>query len=196
MRAAVLHEAPGDLVVEDLTIAEPIGREVLIRTKASGLCHSDLHVIEGLLPLPSLPAALGHEASGIVEAVGPDVTAFAPGDHVITCLTQFCGVCPECHVGRVFICSNRHDLARGPELEPTLSLSGTPVLPMAGLGAFATDQHFGPLDQGTRARRQVHKTILTQPDNRKPWRHQIPPIKALTPAAAMALPPRLPWTVT
>ncbi|MBT6372671.1 MAG: alcohol dehydrogenase catalytic domain-containing protein, partial [Acidimicrobiaceae bacterium] len=137
MRAAVLHEAPGDLVVEDLTIAEPIGREVLIRTKASGLCHSDLHVIEGLLPLPSLPAALGHEASGIVEAVGPDVTAFAPGDHVITCLTQFCGVCPECHVGRVFICSNRHDLARGPELEPTLSLSGTPVLPMAGLGAFA-----------------------------------------------------------
>ncbi len=55
MRAAVLHEAPGDLAVEDLTIADPIGREVLIRTKASGLCHSDLHVIEGLLPLPSGP---------------------------------------------------------------------------------------------------------------------------------------------
>tara|TARA_B110000438_G_scaffold268597_2_gene284319 strand:- start:753 stop:1844 length:1092 start_codon:yes stop_codon:yes gene_type:complete len=137
MRAAVLHEAPGDLVIEDLAIAEPIGREVLIRTKASGLCHSDLHVIEGLLPLPSLPAALGHEASGIVEAVGPDVTAFAPGDHVITCLTQFCGVCTECHAGRIFICQNRHSLARGPELEPTLSLNGTPVLPMTGLGAFA-----------------------------------------------------------
>ena len=137
MRAAVLHEAPGDLVIEDLAIAEPIGREVLIRTKASGLCHSDLHVIEGLLSLPSLPAALGHEASGIVEAVGPDVTAFAPGDHVITCLTQFCGVCTECHAGRIFICQNRHSLARGPELEPTLSLNGTPVLPMTGLGAFA-----------------------------------------------------------
>ena len=137
MRAAVLHEAPAELDVEDLAIAEPIGREVLIRTKASGLCHSDLHVIEGLLPLPSLPAALGHEASGIVEAVGPDVTAFAPGDHVITCLTQFCGVCTECHAGRVFICPNRHSLARGPELEPALSLNGTPVLPMAGLGAFA-----------------------------------------------------------
>ena len=50
MRAAVLHEAPGDLVIEDLDIASPTGREVLIRTKASGLCHSDLHVIEGLLP--------------------------------------------------------------------------------------------------------------------------------------------------
>ena len=137
MRAAVLHEAPGDLVVEDLIVAEPVGREVLIRTKASGLCHSDLHVIEGLLPLPSLPAALGHEASGIVEAIGPDVTVFAPGDHVITCLTQFCGVCSECHAGRVFICPNRHGLARGPELPPTLSLRDTPVLPMTGLGAFA-----------------------------------------------------------
>ncbi len=84
MRAAVLHEAPGDLVIEDLDIASPIGREVLIRTRASGLCHSDLHVIEGLLPLPSLPSALGHEASGIVEAVGPDVTSFSQGDHDIT----------------------------------------------------------------------------------------------------------------
>ena len=137
MRAAVLHEAPGDLVVENLIVAEPVGGEVLIRTKASGLCHSDLHVIEGLLPLPSLPAALGHEASGIVEAIGPDVTVFAPGDHVITCLTQFCGVCSECHAGRVFICPNRHGLARGPELPPTLSLGDTPVLPMTGLGAFA-----------------------------------------------------------
>ena len=52
MRAAVLHEAPGELVIEDLEIASPIGREVLIHTKASGLCHSDLHVIEGLIPLP------------------------------------------------------------------------------------------------------------------------------------------------
>ncbi len=137
MRAAVLHEAPGDLVVEDVTIADPIGREVLIRTKASGLCHSDLHVIEGLLPLPSMPAALGHEASGIVEAVGPEVTAFSPGDHVITCLTQFCGICTECLAGRVYICPNRHAMGRGPDEAPRLALGGQPVLQMAGLGAFA-----------------------------------------------------------
>ena len=137
MRAAVLHEAPGDLVVEDLAIAQPIGREVLIRTKASGLCHSDLHVIEGLLPLPSLPAALGHEASGIVEAIGPEVTSVAPGDHVITCLTQYCGTCAECHAGRIYVCPNRQGLGRGSDREPTLSLDGTPVLAMAGLGAFA-----------------------------------------------------------
>ncbi|MEC9000131.1 MAG: Zn-dependent alcohol dehydrogenase [Actinomycetota bacterium] len=137
MRAAVLHQAPGDLVIEDLDIARPVGREVLIRTKASGLCHSDLHVIEGLLPLPSLPAVLGHEASGIVEAVGPDVTAFAPGDHVITCLTQFCGTCTECHAGRIYVCPNRHGLVRGADEDPTLSLGGRPVLPMTGLGAFA-----------------------------------------------------------
>ena len=56
---------------------------MLIRTRASGLCHSDLHVMDGLLPIP-LPAALGHEAAGVVEAVGPDVTSVAPGDHVIT----------------------------------------------------------------------------------------------------------------
>ena len=137
MRAAVLHEAPGDLVIEDLDIASPIGHEVLIETKASGLCHSDLHVIEGLLPLPSLPAALGHEASGIVEAVGPDVTAFSPGDHVITCLTQFCGLCSECLAGRIWICPNRHSLVRGPDEAPRLALDGRPVLQMAGLGAFA-----------------------------------------------------------
>ena len=137
MRAAVLHEAPGDLVIEDLDIASPIGHEVLIETKASGLCHSDLHVIEGLLPLPSLPAVLGHEASGIVEAVGPDVTAFSPGDHVITCLTQFCGLCSECLAGRIWICPNRHSLVRGPNETPRLALGDRPVLQMAGLGAFA-----------------------------------------------------------
>ncbi|MBT7133127.1 MAG: alcohol dehydrogenase catalytic domain-containing protein, partial [Actinobacteria bacterium] len=79
MRAAVLHQAPGELVIEDLTIAQPQGREVLIQTRASGLCHSDLHVIEGLLPLGPGPTALGHEASGEVIAVGPDVATMKPG---------------------------------------------------------------------------------------------------------------------
>ncbi len=79
MRAAVLHHAPGDLAIEELTIDVPAGDEVLIRVAACGLCHSDLHFMEGLLPTP-VPAVLGHEAAGVIEAVGTNVTEFAPGD--------------------------------------------------------------------------------------------------------------------
>jgi len=137
MRAAVLHESPGDLVIEDLAIDAPRGREVLIDTKASGLCHSDLHVIDGHFPLGPHSAALGHEAAGVVAAVGPDVTAFAPGDKVITCLTQFCGVCPECHRGHTWTCEGRQSMGRGPDEPPRLSLNGEPITQFAGLGAFA-----------------------------------------------------------
>jgi S-(hydroxymethyl)glutathione dehydrogenase / alcohol dehydrogenase len=92
MKAAVFHGPHQELTIEDVDIAKPIGREVLVRTVASGVCHSDLHFIEGLYPFPA-PAVLGHEAAGIVEAVGPHVIEFQPGDHVIACLSVFCGHC-------------------------------------------------------------------------------------------------------
>ena len=74
MKAAVFHGPHQPLTIENVDIAKPIGREVLVRTVASGVCHSDLHFIEGLYPFAA-PAILGHEAAGIVEAVGPHVTS-------------------------------------------------------------------------------------------------------------------------
>jgi S-(hydroxymethyl)glutathione dehydrogenase/alcohol dehydrogenase len=95
MKAAVLHEVNKPLTIEDVEINKPGAREVLIRTAFAGLCHSDLHFIEGLYPHP-LPVVLGHESAGIVEQVGPEVTYVKKGDHVITCLSVFCGTCENC----------------------------------------------------------------------------------------------------
>ena len=86
MKAAVLHEVNQPLAIEEVQHAKPKRREVLIRTAFAGLCHSDLHFMEGLYPMP-LPVVLGHEAAGVIEAVGADVTYVKPGDHVITCLS-------------------------------------------------------------------------------------------------------------
>ena len=105
MKAAVLHEPNQPLTIEDVSLQKPGPREVLIRTKVAGLCHSDLHFIEGLYPHP-LPAVLGHESAGVVEQVGSDVTYVQPGDHVVTCLSVFCGTCDNCTTGRPVLCSN------------------------------------------------------------------------------------------
>src|SRR3989440_8972519 len=90
MKAAVLFEANKPLAIEEVSINKPAAREVLIRTAVAGLCHSDLHFMEGLYPYPT-PAVLGHEGAAVVEAVGEDVTYVKPGDHVITFLSGFCG---------------------------------------------------------------------------------------------------------
>ena len=104
MKAAVLREVNQPLVIEDLSTGDPGPREVLIRTAAAGVCHSDLHFQNGAYPYP-LPAVLGHESAGVVEAVGSDVHYVKPGDHVITCLSAFCGHCEYCLTGRMVLCS-------------------------------------------------------------------------------------------
>ena len=78
---------------------------MLLRTAFAGLCHSDLHFMEGLYPFPT-PCVLGHEGAAVVEAVGEDVTYVKPGDHVITCLSVFCGECPQCLTGHPNLCEN------------------------------------------------------------------------------------------
>ncbi|WP_457832601.1 alcohol dehydrogenase catalytic domain-containing protein, partial [Staphylococcus aureus] len=85
--------------IEDIRIDAPGPREVLIRTAACGVCRSDLHFVDGSFPhvMPTVP---GHEAAGVVEAVGSDVTRIKPGDHVITFFTVFCGSCEFCVSGR------------------------------------------------------------------------------------------------
>ncbi len=105
MQAAVLHETNTPLAIEQVEIEKPKRREVLLRTAFAGLCHSDLHFMEGLYPFP-LPCVLGHEAAAVVEQVGEDVTYVKPGDHVITCLSVFCGECPQCVTGHPNLCEN------------------------------------------------------------------------------------------
>ena len=105
MKAAVLYETNKPLVIEDISTKKPGPREVLLNVAYAGLCHSDLHFIEGLYPHP-LPTVLGHESAGIVEEVGSEVTYVKKGDHVITCLSVFCGTCEQCTSGRPVICTN------------------------------------------------------------------------------------------
>jgi len=105
MRAAILHEANQPMTIEDVALAKPKASEVLVRTAFAGLCHSDLHFIEALYPHP-LPAVLGHEVAGVVEAVGDAVTYLKPGDRVIGCLSVFCGACQQCTAGRPVLCED------------------------------------------------------------------------------------------
>ncbi|MGH9091334.1 MAG: Zn-dependent alcohol dehydrogenase [Acidimicrobiales bacterium] len=138
MRAAVLREAPGDLVVEEADVADPGPHEVRIANAAAGLCHSDLHFMDGTYPW-ILPAVLGHESAGVVEAVGEDVTYVAPGDHVITCVSVFCGECEQCLGGRPALCSSPS--VRPPAgAPPRLTLrSGEPLSQFSDLGSFAEE---------------------------------------------------------
>jgi S-(hydroxymethyl)glutathione dehydrogenase / alcohol dehydrogenase len=111
MRAAVLETNPGELIVQDVNIDKPGPNEVLVRVAAAGLCHSDLHFMEGKYPCPT-PSVLGHESAGVVEAVGPGVHYVQPGDHVISCLSAYCGTCDYCLTGRLYICQNKGALER------------------------------------------------------------------------------------
>lgn len=135
MRAAVLNTCPGDLDIEDVAIDKPGPREVLIRTAAAGLCHSDLHFIEAKYPA-RCPVVLGHESAGVVEAVGEGVTYVQPGDHVITCLSVFCGECEACLSGRMSICRNP-STQRAKGEPPRLSRDGEPMNQFINLSSFA-----------------------------------------------------------
>jgi S-(hydroxymethyl)glutathione dehydrogenase/alcohol dehydrogenase len=134
MKAAVFHGPNKPLTIENVEVAKPIAREVLVRTVASGVCHSDLHFVDGYYPFPT-PAILGHEAAGIVEAVGPHVTEFKTGDHVIACLSVFCGHCSYCLTGRTHLCQSRP--VRTPQEPPKLTWNGAPVNQFANLSAYA-----------------------------------------------------------
>jgi len=137
MKAAVLNAIPGHLDIEDVEIGTPGPREVLVRTAAAGVCHSDLHFMEGKYPYPC-PAVLGHESAGVVEAVGSMVHYVQPGDHVITCLSAFCGHCSQCTDGHLSLCENKNtELIRQPGEAPRLSRGGELVNQFLHLSSFA-----------------------------------------------------------
>jgi S-(hydroxymethyl)glutathione dehydrogenase/alcohol dehydrogenase len=135
MKAAVFREMGRRMEIEDISISKPIGREVLVRLKAVGVCHSDLHILTGDLPHP-MPAVLGHEAAGIVEQVGPEVHTVKPGDHVVVCLTFHCGHCEQCYGGNTHRCSTPEAM-RGANEPPRLFRGDESFAPFMSMGAFA-----------------------------------------------------------
>ena len=148
IRAAVLETIgapqPFDktrpLTIEELELDPPGDHEALVQIRAAGLCHSDLSVIDGNRPRP-VPMALGHEAAGVVKAVGAGVTDLSPGDHVVTVFVPSCGHCSPCAEGRPALCepaaiaNNAGTLVGG---EHRLHRAdGTPVNHHLGVSAFA-----------------------------------------------------------
>jgi len=139
MKAAVLNTIPGDLEIEDISVDKPGPNEVLLQTVSAGLCHSDLHFMDGQWSHLPLPAVMGHESAGIVQAVGADVDYVKPGDRVITCLSIFCGHCRNCLTGRPNICDNISGTDRAKGGTPRLSRGGDAVGQFARLGGFAEE---------------------------------------------------------
>jgi S-(hydroxymethyl)glutathione dehydrogenase / alcohol dehydrogenase len=104
MRACVLRQPGQDVAVETVSLEPPRRGEVLVRMAAAGVCHSDIHLAEGLLGGGRWPMVLGHEGAGVVEAVGEGVTDLEPGQRVVLCLVPSCGVCKACRSGRRTLC--------------------------------------------------------------------------------------------
>ncbi len=138
MKAAVMREANKPLSIEDVTIAKPGPREVLVRLKAVGVCHSDVHFWDGAFPA-ELPVILGHESAGVVEQVGSMVSAVKPGDHVISILSPFCGTCEFCLTGHMSVCHtvNGEQFVRKPTEAPRLAIGKEKVNQFLNLSSFA-----------------------------------------------------------
>ena len=137
MQAAVFRKPHEPLTIEAIDIDAPGRREVLVRTAASGVCHSDLHLVDGngRFPLGD-PYVLGHEGAGVVEAVGQDVTYVKPGDHIVACLSGFCGACQQCLAGHPNLCTGGIVL-RPSSASPRLKLNGSSVVQGFGIASYA-----------------------------------------------------------
>jgi S-(hydroxymethyl)glutathione dehydrogenase/alcohol dehydrogenase len=132
-RAAVLHTAGQPLTLHTITLADPGPGEVLVRTMSTGICGTDLHFTGGLFPFPT-PTVPGHEAAGIVEAVGPGVEDFTAGDRVIVCDQAFCGHCARCLSGQMVYCT---DPAAKRRQHHRLHIDGQPARQYLGVSSFA-----------------------------------------------------------
>ena len=137
MQAAVFRKVNEPLTVETVEVDKPWGREVLVRTAATGVCHSDLHVVEGQSRYSlDRPFVLGHEGAGVVEAVGAEVTTVRPGDHVVACLSGFCGTCAQCQGGHPNQCV-AGVVTRAASAAPRLSQRGQAFQQFAAIGSYA-----------------------------------------------------------
>ncbi|HXQ53029.1 MAG TPA: Zn-dependent alcohol dehydrogenase [Stellaceae bacterium] len=137
MKAAIFRKVHEPLTIETVEIDKPWGREVLVRTVATGVCHSDLHVVDGVGRFAlDRPIVLGHEGAGIVEAVGSDVGSVRPGDHVVACLSGFCGSCAQCLAGHPNLCTGGI-VTRPDSATPRISQRGQPFRQFIGISSYA-----------------------------------------------------------
>src|SRR6202046_4064003 len=128
----VVSKGKGEPVsVETIVVPDPGPGEAVVGIKACGVCHTALHYREGGIN-DDFPFLLGHEAAGVVEAVGPDVTSVTPGDFVVLNWRAVCGECRSCRRGRPWYCFNTHNAT-----QPMTLVDGTPLTPALGIGAFA-----------------------------------------------------------
>ena len=141
VRAAVLREPGTPLRVETVLLEPPREGEVLVRLAAAGVCHSDLHLVEGHLRGRRTPTVLGHEGAGVVESVGAGVTRVAPGDRVALCFMPSCGTCAPCRAGRGNLCEPASEASfGGTMLDGTTRLrleDGTPLMHFLSVACFA-----------------------------------------------------------
>ena len=140
MRAALLEKAGQPLLIhDDIVIIDPRPGEVRVAVKYCGLCHSDLSIANGVMPVVDFPIILGHEAAGVVESVGAGVTALAPGDHVVLTPVPPCGSCYYCQRNEHSLCVNSNNILSNSFADGSTGLShqGRRVMRGIGLGALA-----------------------------------------------------------
>ncbi len=159
MKAAVLNDYEQPLSIEEVRIDAPRAREVKVRIGATGVCHSDYHLIKGEWRY-GVPMILGHEAAGVVEEVGPDVTSVTPGDHAILSFRPSCGSCRLCTIGRSVMCEgytgNRFMMHDG---TARVHRNGEDLLVMGRMGSFA-EYVVMPAEQVIPVRKDVPMEVL------------------------------------
>ena len=136
-RAAILYEVGGPWKVEDVDVADPGPGEVLVKLTASGLCHSDEHMLTGDMPSP-MPVVGGHEGAGEIIAIGPGVTDLAVGDHIVFGFIPSCGKCHWCSIGKTNLCDKGATIIQGDGTFNVFNSAGVGLTKMCGIGTFSS----------------------------------------------------------